>query len=472
MSSDRGGFATPLDAFKSGTVEKILYLPAVLTRGFNGAQNPDYLATVDVDPASPTYSQVVNRLPMPIVGDELHHMGWNACSSCRGKPGARPHTYLVLQAVLSGNIYFVDVRTNPLEPRLYKTIEGSQISAKTGLALPHTSHCAPDEIIVSHMSGPKEEGFPGAKNGFLAIDPETLEIKGRWEREGSSEYGYDFWYQPRHNVMVSTEWGEPSCFAGGFNPAHVAEGKYGHYLNIWNWTERRIVQKIDLGVGAIPLEVRFLHDPDATEGFVANALSSTIVRFFRKEDGTWGTEEVIKMPLLDVTGWALPQMPSLITDFVISLDDKYLYVANWLHGDLRQYNIENRSKPVLTGQVYIGGSIRKDRGVTVTTEGVEQPEALVVKGVEVQGGAQMVQLSLDGKRLYVTTSLFSVWDKQFYPDLVSKGAQLLQVDVDTEKGGLSINRNFIVDFGTEPFGPALCHEMRFPGGDCTSDIWI
>jgi 56kDa selenium binding protein (SBP56) len=27
----------------------------------------------------------------------------------------------------------------------------------------------------------------------------------------------------------------------------------------------------------------------------------------------------------------------------------------------------------------------------------------------------MIQLSLDGKRLYVTTSLFSVWDKQFYP---------------------------------------------------------
>jgi len=29
----------------------------------------------------------------------------------------------------------------------------------------------------------------------------------------------------------------------------------------------------------------------------------------------------------------------------------------------------------------------------------------------------MLQLSLDGKRLYVTTSLYSIWDKQFYPDL-------------------------------------------------------
>lgn len=84
----------------------------------------------------------------------------------------------------------------------------------------------------------------------------------------------------------------------------------------------------------------------------------------------------------------------------------------------------------------------------------------------------MIQLSLDGKRLYVTNSLFSVWDNQFYPDLSKKGSHMLQIDVDTEKGGLSINPDFFVDFGAEPDGPALAHEMRYPGGDCTSDIWI
>lgn len=40
------------------------------------------------------------------------------------------------------------------------------------------------------------------------------------------------------------------------------------------------------------------------------------------------------------------------------------------------------------------------------------------KGKRVAGGPQMIQLSLDGKRLYVTTSLYSAWDKQFYPDLI------------------------------------------------------
>ena len=47
-----------------------------------GIQKPDYLATVDADPESPTYSQVISRCEMPGIGDELHHMGWNACSSC------------------------------------------------------------------------------------------------------------------------------------------------------------------------------------------------------------------------------------------------------------------------------------------------------------------------------------------------------------------------------------------------------
>jgi len=84
----------------------------------------------------------------------------------------------------------------------------------------------------------------------------------------------------------------------------------------------------------------------------------------------------------------------------------------------------------------------------------------------------MIQLSLDGKRLYVTNSLFSTWDQQFYPDLANQGSHILQIDVDVEKGGLSINPDFFVDFSNEPDGAALAHEIRYPGGDCSSDIWL
>jgi len=66
-------------------------------------------------------------------------------------------------------------------------------------------------------------------------------------------------------------------------------------------------------------------------------------------------------------------MPGLITDFVISLDDRYLYLVNWLHGDIRQYNIEVPAKPVLAGQVWVGGLIQKGSDVVyVTDDGQEE----------------------------------------------------------------------------------------------------
>lgn len=58
------------------------------------------------------------------------------------------------------------------------------------------------------------------------------------------------------------------------------------------------------------------------------------------------------------------------------------------------------------------------------------------------------------------------------PSYSRQGSVMLQVDVDNHHGGLKLNRNFLVDFGAEPDGPALAHEVRYPGGDCSSDIWL
>lgn len=85
---------------------------------------------------------------------------------------------------------------------------------------------------------------------------------------------------------------------------------------------------------------------------------------------------------LKVQNWILPEMPGLITDFLISLDDRYLYLANWLHGDVRQYNIEDPKNPVLTGQLWVGGLIQKGSSVLAeaddgTTYQVDVPEVKV-----------------------------------------------------------------------------------------------
>ncbi len=49
---------------------------------------------------------------------------------------------------------------------------------------------------------------------------------------------------------------------------------------------------------------------------------------------------------------------------------------------------------------------------------------------------------------------------------------LVQVDVDHDNGGMKLNEDFCVDFGEEPDGPRIAHEIRYPGGDCTSDIYL
>jgi methanethiol oxidase len=175
-----------------------------------------------------------------------------------------------------------------------------------------------------------------------------------------------------------------------------------------------------------------------------------------KDGKEWKAEKVVEVPTQEAKGWDIP-VPGLITDLVLSLDDRWLYFSDWLHGDLRQYDVSDPSKPKLTSQLWLGGVLGKS------------PE---VRGQKLDGGPQMLQLSLDGRRLYVTNSLFSSWDNQFYPRIGEKGSYLLVVDCDTDKGGLKLNERFYVDFGKEPAGAARAHEIRFPAGDSTSDIWV
>lgn len=72
----------------------------------------------------------------------------------------------------------------------------------------------------------------------------------------------------------------------------------------------------------------------------------------------------------------------------------------------------------------------------------------------------------------MTNSLYSSWDNQFYPPIAEQGSCMLKIDCDTTTGGLSLDERFFVDFGSEPKGPARAHEIRFPNGDSTSDIWV
>jgi selenium-binding protein 1 len=201
----------------------------------------------------------------------------------------------------------------------------------------------------------------------------------------------------------------------------------------------------------LPLEVRWLHDPDADSGFVGATLSSNILRFSRS-NGSFRAETVIEVDNEALDGWPLAGgVPGLTTDVVLSMDDRFLYFSNWLHGDVRQYDISDPAAPRLTGRVRLGGLLGHPSD----------------SGRELTGGPQMIQLSLDGRRLYISNSLYSTWDDQFYPGL---RPWLMRVNCSPE-GGMEVDPDFFVDFHGRPGGPARAHEVRLQGGDCTTEIF-
>ena len=430
-------YGSPQEALQA-PVEDYLYL-ACLHEG-TGVNAPDFLAVVDAESG-----QIVHETPMPNVGDELHHFGWNRCSSaCHGPD----RSHLIMPGFRSSRIHILNVADDPRRPRVEKVIEPDELVAKTGYTRPHTVHCMPGENVVVSMLGNAEGGGAG---GFAVLDAKTFEVKGRWENGGPTPpFKYVFWYQPRKNVLVSSEFGEPNAFEPGFDLDDVAAGRYGSRLHFWNLAERSVQQTIDLGEsGLVPLEVRWLHDPDAEEGFVGAALSSTMWRFHRA-NGSFAAEQVIAVDGVELEGWPFP-VPGLITDLLVSMDDRFLYFSNWLHGDLRQYDISDPSNPKLTGQLQLGGVLGRPHDTDR----------------DLNGGPQMLQLSLDGRRLYVTNSLYSTWDNQFYPGLRS---WLLRVNCKPD-GGMELDSDFFVDLSDRPGGPARAHEVRLPGGDCTTEIF-
>jgi selenium-binding protein 1 len=473
------GYATPAEAIK-GPREKVLFITAPSTQP---DKSPDALVTIDVDPESKTYGKAICKLLMPNLGDEVHHMGWNVCSSCHGSSGIQ-RSHLILPCLNSSRIYIIDT-TDPSNLSITKIIEKDSLK-EFNVTMPHTAHCLADgNIMVSTLGDANDNN----KCDFLLIDNKTFEPVKTWTKENLTEeknlFGYDFWYQPHHNVMLSTEWGTPKKIFAGFNPEDVAQGYYGNKINVFNWKEKTMQQSITLEgeEGWLPLEVRFKHNPEDRNAFIGTALGSALFHLYKDDDKSLEMKTRLAATVLPkkVKNWVLPVMPGLITDIIISMDDNFIIFSNWLHGDIRMYDIRDPFDVKLVGQVFVGGSIHKETNVIVVEdqELKEQPDVTYIKGLKIDGGPQMLQLSLDGKRLYVTTSLYRKWDEQFYPDLIENGAKLFLVNIDNDlksktENRLKLNKEFLFDFGKlfDNGIPYLAHEMRYPNGDCTSDIFL
>jgi selenium-binding protein 1 len=371
--------------------------------------------------------------------------------------------YLVVPGLRSSRIHILDTKPDPRNPRITKVIEPETVMRETGYSRVHTSHCGPDGIYLNALGSVTGDG-PG---GIFVADPETFALKGRWECERGPQYlTYDFWWHLGHDTMITSEWGTPNMIENGVNPELLLAGKYGHALHVWDLHKRRHRQMLDLGPEQqMVLELRPAHDPNATYGFAGVVTSlkdlSASVWLWHREGmngaSTWKVHKVIEIPAQPADSAKLPPLlksfqavPPFITDINLSLDDRYLYVSCWGTGELLQYDVSDPFKPVQTGMVKLGGMVRRQA----------HP---VRPNVPLNGGPQMVELSRDGRRVYLTNSLYRAWDEQFYPDGIR--GWLAKLDV-VAGGGLQLDPKLFMEFdGMRP------HQVRLEGGDASSDSY-
>ncbi|WP_190813304.1 selenium-binding protein SBP56-related protein [Saccharopolyspora pogona] len=445
--------------------ERLAYVVAFDRAG----EQPDALTVVDTDPESATYGQVVGWADLPTRGDELHHFGWNACSSAFAHAGH--HTdglqrrYLLLPGLRSSNIHIYDTHPDPRQPRLVRTVAAGELAAKAGYSRPHTLHCGPDGIYLSCLGGADGADGPG---GIAVLDHDTFDVVRAWETErGPQHLAYDAWWHLNQNTLITSEWGTPSMIEDGVVPELLLNNEYGHALHFWDLAEGRHLQRVDLGAQhQMVLELRPSHDPGATWGFAGVVIStedlSASVWRWHREGGDWQAEKVISIPAEPAPADELPPalkpfgaVPPLVTDINLSVDDRFLYVSCWGTGELKQYDVSDPAHPRETGSVRLGG----------ITGRVPHPAA---PDEPLTGGVQMVEVSRDGRRIYLTNSLYGSWDDQFYPDGV--GAWFAKIDTDPDAGGgLSVDERFFPR-GDE-FRGRRVHQVRLQGGDASSDSY-
>jgi selenium-binding protein 1 len=427
-------------------------------------RRPDAMGVVDVNPRSSSYGSLVGRTDLPNVGDELHHFGWNACSSslCPSAPHAHlERRYLVVPGLNSSRVYILDTKPDPRAPKIVKVIEPEEIAARTGYASAHTVHCGPDGIYVNALGSAKTGDGPG---GLFVLDHETFEPQGAWEKDRGSQYlAYDFAWHLGLDTLVTSEWGTPNMVREGVNPELLLGGKYGNQIHIWDLRKRRHVQALPLGPEyQITLELRAARDPGKAYGFLGVVvsladLSASVWLYHRPQgNGGWKVEKVITIPAEPADPDQLPPMlkgfkavPPLVTDINLSLDDRFLYVSCWGTGELLQYDVSDPFHPRKAGSVRIGGIVQRSPHPA-------RPDT------PLNGGPQMVEVSRDGRRVYFTNALYSPWDAQFYPDGVR--GWMVKLDAGSD-GGMTVDKNFFLETpdGMRP------HQVRLQGGDASSD---
>ena len=387
----------------------------VWTLGVEGlGDGRDKLVTIDVNPASKRYGQVVHKVS--VAGKprgEAHHMGFTD-----------DRRFLWAGGLDDSRIHVFDVGSNPAKPRLVKTI--ANFTSKSGFVGPHTFYAMPGRMLVAGLSNSKTNGgvtgmvlYNNRGDVISTHAMPTAEVGG----VKGDGYGYDIAINPGRNAMLT------SSFTGRDNYMRplgevVKDGeamkRFGNTMVLWDLKAMKPQQIFN--VPGAPLEIRWSLKDGDNWAITATALTSKLWLVKPGVGGQWQAKEVGTI--------GDPAKIPLPVDISISADGKGLWVNTFMDGMTRYFDLSNPEAPKETYAKQTGKQVN------------------------------MISQSWDGKRVYVTSSLLDKWDKggadneQFLRAFQWDGKELkLAFEVDFAKQGLG--RAHHMKFSAKPSGKTL-----------------
>jgi len=293
---------------------------------------------------------------MPKVGDELHHFGYS-----------RDQERLVVPGLFSNRIQVFDIGRDRKTLSLRALDE--QLAADSGYVVPHGVMDMDGKFLVPMIGAANGTTLPG---GVVEISDRTGAFKrhfgpGPVRKPGDlgPTYMYDFAAAPMGNRGISSTFGPPATCGAGIDP-----GCLGDEVAVWDVRKQKVIQTADLGANSGALMVRFVKEHGVRRAFInAPGTSAVWLADDDDRDGAYDFQQVLG----PADGLAIP------ADLILSYDHRFMYVTNWFGDTVQQYDIADPFNPVLTATV-----------------SVPHPN--------------MLRLSRDNRRLYVTNSLLTPWD--------------------------------------------------------------
>lgn len=387
----------------------------VWTLGVKGlGDGNDKLVTIDANPKSKKYGQVIHRLSVPGRG-EAHHMGFTD-----------DRRFLWAGRLDDSKIFVFDM-ARPDKPKLVKTI--ANLPAKTGFVGPHTFYALPGRMLVQALSNTKDHGgttgmvlFNNKGDIVQKIAMPTGEVGG----VKGDGYGYDIGINPAKNMMLTSSfagWNNYMMDLGKLVQDAEAMKRFGNTMVAWDL--KAMTPKQVFSVPGAPLEIRWSLKEGDNWAVAATALTSKIWLVKPDAAGQWQAKEVATI--------GDPAKIPLPVDISISADGKGLWVNTFMDGTTRYFDLSNPEAPKETYSKVTGKQVN------------------------------MVSQSWDGKRVYITSSLLANWDK--------KGADNEQVLRAFDWDGKELVQKFEVDFTKLKLGRA--HHMKFtarPAGKTLAQV--